>query len=40
MPHLAVNEYVEKLRAEFKEMPFEPLSDLWTDELKGLLDDL
>lgn len=40
MPHLAVNEYMEKLRAEFKEMPFEPLSDLWTDELKGLLDDL
>jgi len=40
MPHLAVKEYMEKLRDEFKEMPFEPLSDLWTDELKGLLGDL
>lgn len=40
MPHLGVTKYMEKLRAEFKEMPFVPLSDLWTDELKGLLDDL
>ena len=39
MPHLGVTQYMEKLSAEFKEAPFVPLSDLWTDELKGLLDD-
>jgi hypothetical protein len=40
MPHLDVTAYMEKLNANFSEMPFVPLSDLWTDGLKGLLDDL
>lgn len=39
MPHLDVTKYMEEVRAKFKEMPFVPLSDLWTDELKGWLDD-
>ncbi len=39
MPQLQVREHMEKLRQEFTEMPFAPLSDVWTDELKGLLDD-
>ncbi len=38
MPQLGVREYMEQLRAKFKEMPFEPLSDVWADELRDLLD--
>ena len=38
MPQLGVHEYMQELRAEFKEMSFEPLSDVWTDELRDLLD--
>jgi predicted ATP-grasp superfamily ATP-dependent carboligase len=40
MPQLGVTQYMEKLSANFKEMTFVPLSDLWSDGLKDLLDDL
>jgi hypothetical protein len=39
MPQLEVEEYMEKIRSEFSETPFEPLSDVWKDGLRGLLDD-
>jgi len=39
MPQLEVEEYMEKIRSEFNETPFEPLSDVWKDGLRGLLDD-
>lgn len=39
MPQLGVEEYMNKVREEFTELPFTPLSDLWKDELRDLLDD-
>lgn len=39
MPQLQVREYMEKLTQKFHEMPFAPLSDVWEDELRGLLKD-
>jgi hypothetical protein len=39
MPQLGVEEYMSKIRAGFNEMPFAPLSDVWKDGLRGLLDD-
>ncbi|MBN1640765.1 MAG: PAC2 family protein [Anaerolineae bacterium] len=39
MPQLGVHAYMDQLRADFKEMPFEPLSDVWTDELRDLLNN-
>jgi predicted ATP-grasp superfamily ATP-dependent carboligase len=40
MPQLKVMEYMDKLRAEFNEVSFAPLSDVWKDGLRDLLDDL
>jgi predicted ATP-grasp superfamily ATP-dependent carboligase len=39
MPQLEVHEYMAQIQEDFTEMPFEPLSDVWTDELRDLLDD-
>ncbi len=39
MPQLGVKKYMDKVRAEFNEVPFVPLSDIWKDELRNLLDD-
>jgi proteasome assembly chaperone (PAC2) family protein len=40
MPQLEVRDYMEKVNSEFEELSFEPLSDLWEEELRGLLEDL
>jgi proteasome assembly chaperone (PAC2) family protein len=38
-PQLGVREYLSKLSADFTEMPFQPLDDVWEDELRRLFDD-
>lgn len=38
-PQLGVREYLTKLSEEFTEMPFQPLDDVWEDELRRLFDD-
>jgi proteasome assembly chaperone (PAC2) family protein len=38
-PQLGVREYFERLSNEFSETTFDPLSDVWEDELRRLLDD-
>lgn len=38
-PELGVRRYFEQLSAAFEEEAFDPLSDVWEDELKRLLDD-
>ncbi|MFZ5918691.1 MAG: PAC2 family protein [Chloroflexota bacterium] len=40
MPHLSVRDYMEKVNDEFTEMSFEPLSDVWTEALGKLLDEI
>ena len=39
MPQLKVREYMEETSSEFTEMSFVPLSDVWEEELRDLLDD-
>ena len=39
MPQLRVTAYMDNLRTEFTERHFVPLSDVWKDELRDLLDD-
>jgi proteasome assembly chaperone (PAC2) family protein len=38
-PQLGVREYLANLSKDFTEMPFEPLDDVWEDELRRLFDD-
>lgn len=37
-PQLSVREYMERLAENFEEVPFEPLDDVWEEELRRLLD--
>lgn len=37
-PELGVREYLRKLSDEFTEVPFDPLDDVWEEELRRLLD--
>jgi proteasome assembly chaperone (PAC2) family protein len=37
-PQLGVREYMKRLVDEFVEMPFEPLDDVWEDEIRRLFD--
>ena len=39
MPELGVREQIAELTAEFEEMPFMPLSDVWGRELKDLFEE-
>jgi hypothetical protein len=39
MPELDLDAYMQEVYNEFTERPFVPLSDVWEDELRGLLDD-
>jgi predicted ATP-grasp superfamily ATP-dependent carboligase len=39
MPQLEVGAYMEEVYQDFNEMSFVPLSDVWEDELRDLLDD-
>lgn len=38
-PQLGVREYMDRLAEDFEEVPFEPLSAVWEDEIRRLLDD-
>jgi len=38
-PQLNIKEYVARIAEEFNEQSFDPLSDVWEDELRRLLDD-
>jgi proteasome assembly chaperone (PAC2) family protein len=38
-PQLEVQDYMDRLSAEFEEVPFEPLSAVWEDEIRRLLDE-
>ncbi len=40
MPQLAIKDYIDKVRDEFTEMSFEPLSDIWKEALGDIFDDL
>ncbi len=37
-PQLGVRDYLERLNEAFTEVPFEPLGDVWEDELRRLFD--
>jgi len=39
MPQLEVEAYMEQVYRDFTERPFVPLSEVWEQELRGLLDD-
>jgi hypothetical protein len=39
-PQLGLSEYLQRLAAEYEEPQFDPLEDVWEDELKRLLGDL
>jgi proteasome assembly chaperone (PAC2) family protein len=39
MPQLNVRAYLDEINDEFVERPFAPLSDVWEEELRDLLDD-
>lgn len=38
-PQLEVREYLERIAEEFTEVPFEPLDEMWEEELRRLFDD-
>lgn len=38
-PEIGVREYMNQLADSFTEVPFEPLGDVWEDELRRLFDD-
>lgn len=40
MPQLAVKDYMEKVKDEFTEMSFEPLSDVWKEALGNIFHDI
>ena len=40
MPQLNVQEYLAKLTQEYTERPFDPLADVWEEELRDLFNDL
>ncbi len=40
MPQLDVRTYLETVNESFTELPFEPLDDMWEQELRDILDDL
>ena len=40
MPALKVRQYLEQVSAEFTEMPFEPLDDVWERGLRDLFRDM
>jgi hypothetical protein len=40
IPQLKLQNYMEEVEKEFTEMPFEPLSDVWTEALDNLFDDV
>ena len=40
MPQLKIDAYMEEVDSEFTEKPFVPLSEVWEEELRDLLDDL
>lgn len=37
-PQLSVRDYLERLAEDFEEVPFEPLDEVWEEELRRLLD--
>jgi proteasome assembly chaperone (PAC2) family protein len=37
-PQLGIRDYIRKLSEDFNEMPFEPLDDIWEDEIRRLMD--
>lgn len=39
-PQLAIKEYLTKIKSEFTEMSFEPLSNVWKEALGNILDDI
>ena len=39
-PQLGVREYMQRLADEYAEKPFEPLDDVWEDEIRRLFDKL
>jgi hypothetical protein len=39
-PQLGVREYMKRLADEFAETPFEPLDDIWEDEIRRLFGKL
>ncbi len=39
MPELGVDEFLQRVRSEFRERPFAPLGDVWIEGLKDLFDD-
>jgi predicted ATP-grasp superfamily ATP-dependent carboligase len=39
MPQLKVRDFMKEIAEDFTEMSFSPLSDVWEEELKDLLDD-
>jgi hypothetical protein len=38
-PQLGVREYLKELSAAFTELSFNPLADVWEDEINRLLDE-
>ena len=40
MPQLEVKEYMDRIGQEFNERSFVPLSNVWEEELKNILDDM
>lgn len=39
-PQIGVRDYLDRLSEQFTEMPFNPLDDIWEQELRRVLDDL
>jgi hypothetical protein len=39
-PQVGVREYMARLAENFEETPFDPLSEVWEEELNRLFDDL
>jgi proteasome assembly chaperone (PAC2) family protein len=37
-PQLGIRDYIRKLSEDYNEMPFEPLDDVWEDEIRRLMD--
>ncbi|MBN1680165.1 MAG: hypothetical protein JW966_07725 [Anaerolineae bacterium] len=38
-PELDIREYFARLAEEFTEMPFNPLGDVWEEEIRRIFDD-
>jgi hypothetical protein len=39
-PQISVRDYFDQLAEEFTETPFNPLDEVWEDELRRLLDNI